>query len=165
MVAAKGQKTEPRRLQPLLLRGMHETIIDRKLQARVHTNEELPPLNLQVEGGQAFGLYLRRREVWKRLRAQAENQRQLQRVTGLNCRTIVMWWDRLETLLRKVVQTSPIKALHHQSQFSMAVLVLISLNWLFLSGQRALQSQYRVVYLLKRRKAWSNQISIQEKTN
>ena len=86
-------------------------------------------------------------------------------MTGLNCRTIVMWWDRLETLLRKVVQTSPIKALHHQSQFSMAVLVLISLNWLFLSGQRALQSQYRVVYLLKRRKAWSNQISIQEKTN
>ncbi|WP_066906182.1 site-specific integrase [Synechococcus sp. MIT S9509] len=74
MGGTKGQKTEPRRLHPLLLRDMHGKPIDWKLQARVQINEELPPLNREGEGGQAFGTYLRRREAWNGLRKQAESQ-------------------------------------------------------------------------------------------
>ena len=74
MGGTKGQKTEPRRLHPLMLRDMHGKIIDWNLQARVQIGEQLPPLNRQGEGGQALGLYLRRRDAWKSLRAQAEIQ-------------------------------------------------------------------------------------------
>ena len=74
MGGTKGQKTDPRRLHPLMLRDMHGKIIDWNLQARVQIGEQLPPLNRQGEGGQALGLYLRRRDAWKSLRAQAEIQ-------------------------------------------------------------------------------------------
>ena len=74
MGGTKGQKTEPRRLHPLLLRDMHGKAIDWKLQGRVQINEELPPLNREGEGGQALGTYLRRRESWNGLRKAAESQ-------------------------------------------------------------------------------------------
>ena len=124
MGAAKGQKTKPRRLHPLLLRDMHETITEWKLQAQIQIGEQLPPLNSQGEGGQAFGMDLRRRDALKRLRAQAEPEAAAAR-DRTNRRTIVKWWDRPENLLRKVVHTSPIEALHHRSQFQMTVLVQI----------------------------------------
>ena len=74
MGGTQGQKTEPRRLHPLLLRDMHGNPIDWKLQSRVQIGEELPPLNREGEGGQALGTYLRRREAWNGLRKAAEHQ-------------------------------------------------------------------------------------------
>ena len=85
-------------------------------------NEELTPLNLEREGCQAVGAYLRRRDAWRGLRTQAESQsqRQLQRVTGFNRRVFAKWWDRLENFLRKVVHTPPptMKALYQSKPIS-----------------------------------------------
>ena len=106
MGAAKGQKTKPRRLHPLLLRDMHETITEWKLQAQIQIGEQLPTLNSQGEGGQAFGMDLRRRDALKRLRAQAEPEAAAAR-DRTNRRTIVKWWDRLENFLRRVVHNLP----------------------------------------------------------
>jgi len=74
MGGTKGQKTEPRKLHPLLVRDMHARVIDWKLQTRVEINEELPLLNREGEGWQALGTYLRWCESWNGLRKQAESQ-------------------------------------------------------------------------------------------
>ena len=89
-------------------------------------NEELTPLNLEREGCQAVGAYLRRRDAWRGLRTQAESQsqRQLQRVTGFNRRVFAKWWDRLEHFLRKVVHTPP-------SHYEGPVPVEANFRWLF----------------------------------
>ena len=62
MGGTKGQKTEPRRLHPLMLRDIEGNVIDWKLQARVQINEELPLLNPEGYGRQALSTYLRRCE-------------------------------------------------------------------------------------------------------
>jgi hypothetical protein len=41
------------------------------------------------------------------------SKRELQRASGLNWRTVLKWWDRLEELCEQVMHTPPIKALHH----------------------------------------------------
>ena len=69
----KGQKTEPRRLHPLLVRDMNGNTVDWNLQARIHIGEELPPLNRLGEGGQALGTYLRRKDAWNALRKEADH--------------------------------------------------------------------------------------------
>ena len=69
----KGQKTEPRRIHPLMLRDIDGKVIDWNLQARIQIGEQLPPLNRVGEGGQALGTYLRRREAWTALRKEAEH--------------------------------------------------------------------------------------------
>jgi integrase len=73
MGGTKGAKTEPRRLHPLLLRDADGTAIDWNLQARLEVGEQLPPLNREGDGGQALNQYLRRREIWKALRDEAEH--------------------------------------------------------------------------------------------
>ena len=69
----KGQKTEPRRLHPLLVRDMDGNTVDWNLQARIQIGEELPPLNREGEGGQALGTYLRRKQAWNALRKEADH--------------------------------------------------------------------------------------------
>ena len=69
----KGQKTEPIRLHPLLVRDMDGRVIDWNLQARIQVGEELPPLNREGEGGQALGTYLRRKDAWNALRKEADH--------------------------------------------------------------------------------------------
>ena len=67
----KGERTEPRRLYPLLVRDTDGTPIDWKLQSRIQINEELPPLNREGDGGNAVNQYLRRRETYMALRKEA----------------------------------------------------------------------------------------------
>ena len=69
---SKGDKTEPRRLYPLLVRDTDGTPIDWKLLSRLQINEELPPLNSDGEGGNAVNTYLRRRPVYIALRKEAD---------------------------------------------------------------------------------------------
>ncbi len=69
----KGDKTEPRRLLPLLVRDLDGSSIDWKLQARIQIGEELPPLQSDGDGAQALNNYLRRREVRRSLKAEALN--------------------------------------------------------------------------------------------
>ena len=73
MGGRKGDKTEPRRLLPLLVRDLDGSSIDWKLQARLEISEELPPLQSDGDGAQALNNYLRRREVWRSLKAEALN--------------------------------------------------------------------------------------------
>ena len=73
MGGRKGDKTKPRRLQPLLVRDPNGSSIDWKLQARLEIGEELPPLQSDGDGAQALRNYLRRREVWRSLKAEALN--------------------------------------------------------------------------------------------
>ena len=56
MDGTQGQKTEPRRLHPLLLRDIHGKPIDWKLQSRVQIGEELPPLNREGEAAKRLAL-------------------------------------------------------------------------------------------------------------
>jgi len=74
MGGTKGQKTEPRRLHPLLLRDSDGAVIDWQLQARWQVGEALPPLHRDGDGGQALNQYLRRRKVWLALRDEAKHQ-------------------------------------------------------------------------------------------
>ena len=73
MGGRKGDKTKPRRLQPLLVRDPNGSSIDWNLQARIQIGEELPPLQSNGEGAQALNNYLSRREVWRALKAEALN--------------------------------------------------------------------------------------------
>ncbi|KZR64538.1 Phage integrase family protein [Prochlorococcus sp. MIT 1303] len=73
MGGRKGDKTEPRRLLPLLVRNLDGSSIDWKLQARLEIGEELPPLQSDGDGAQALNNYLRRREVWSSLKTEALN--------------------------------------------------------------------------------------------
>ncbi len=73
MGGRKGDKTKPRRLLPLLVRDLDGSSIDWKLQARLQVGEKLPPLQSDGDGAQALRNYLRRREVWRSLKAEALN--------------------------------------------------------------------------------------------
>jgi integrase len=48
--------------------------VDWNLQGRVQIGEELPPLGQAGKGGEALGTFLRRRQLWSQLRAEAEAQ-------------------------------------------------------------------------------------------
>ena len=59
--------------------------------------------------------------LMEQLRAHGEavlswSKRELMRATGLNWRTVLKWWGQLEALLKQVMHTPPIKALHHEGQ-------------------------------------------------
>ena len=73
MGGRKGDKTKPRRLQPLLVRDLDGSPFDWNLLARIQVGEELPPLQSPGDGAQALNNYLRRREVWRALKAEALN--------------------------------------------------------------------------------------------
>jgi integrase len=70
--ATGGGRTEPRELHPLLVRGDDGKPLDWRLQQRVATGEELPPLGAPGHAGEAVGTYLKRLKVWADLKADAE---------------------------------------------------------------------------------------------
>ncbi len=59
----RGDKTEPRRLHPLLIEHDREPI-DWKLQKRLAIGKFLPPLGQKGKGGGALRTHLRRKNVW-----------------------------------------------------------------------------------------------------
>ena len=69
----KGDKTEPRRLHPLLLTNMDGEIIDWKLEKRLKAGESLPPLGQEGKGSEALRTRLRGKPVWKALQKEAEH--------------------------------------------------------------------------------------------
>ena len=71
----RGDKTEPRKLHPLLVRDEKGNPIDWKLQQRIEIGETIPSLGGEKDGkgGEALRTYLRRRAVWKSLQKEAEN--------------------------------------------------------------------------------------------
>ena len=69
----KGDKTEPRRLHPLLLRNMDGEILDWKLEKRLKAGESLPPLGQEGKGSEALRTRLRGKAVWKALQQEAEH--------------------------------------------------------------------------------------------
>ncbi len=73
MGGRRGDKTKPRRPQPLLVRDLDGSPIEWNLQARLQVGENLPPLQSNGDGAQALNNYLRRREVWRALKAEALN--------------------------------------------------------------------------------------------
>ena len=69
----KGDKTEPRRLHPLLLRNMDGEIVDWKLEKRLKAGESLPPLGQEGKGSEALRTRLRNKTVWQSLKKEAEH--------------------------------------------------------------------------------------------
>ena len=69
----KGDKTEPRRLHPLLLTNMDGEIIDWKLEKRLKAGESLPPLGQEGKGSEALRTRLRNKTVWQSLKKEAEH--------------------------------------------------------------------------------------------
>ena len=67
----KGETTEPRRLNALLLRDQEGKLVEWNLLQRVKIGEELPPLGAQGKAGESLGTYLRRKQVWQLLKAEA----------------------------------------------------------------------------------------------
>ncbi len=65
----KGEKTEPRRLHSLPVADAGPW----NLQQRIQAGDELPPLRTDGKGAQALTTYLNRREVWRSLKAEAED--------------------------------------------------------------------------------------------
>lgn len=69
----KGDRTEPRRLYPLLVRDHTGVPIDWHLQERLSIGEERPPLGKSGHGAEALLTYLRRKPVWSSLQEQANH--------------------------------------------------------------------------------------------
>jgi len=68
----KGERTDPRRLNALLVKDSDGTSLDWNLQGRLQIGEQLPPLNSDGAGGQALGTYLRRQKAsWGEMRKAA----------------------------------------------------------------------------------------------
>lgn len=68
----KGELTEPRRLNPLVVRNEDGTPLDWQLQDRVLKRAELPPLGAKGKAGEAMGTYLRRQDIWQALKVEAK---------------------------------------------------------------------------------------------
>ncbi len=69
----KGERTEPRRLNPLLVKDSDGTPNDWNLQGRLQIGEQLPPLGQQGNAGDALGTYLKRKAIWQQLRQDADH--------------------------------------------------------------------------------------------
>ena len=54
-------RTDPRRLNTLLVKESDSTPIDFNLQGRLQIGEQLPPLEQQGNAGDALGTYLKRK--------------------------------------------------------------------------------------------------------
>ena len=73
MGGRRGDKTEPRRLHSLPIKDLDGEQQRWNLEKRIAAGEELPPLRTDGKGAQALSTYLRRREVWQALQAEAEH--------------------------------------------------------------------------------------------
>ena len=74
MGGTKGAKTQPRRLDPLLVRDADGSAINWNLQSRLQVGEKLPPLNSAGNGSEALSRYLRRRTIWLSMREDAKSK-------------------------------------------------------------------------------------------
>jgi len=67
----KGEKTEPRRLNPLFVKDIDNKPIDWKLQQRLEIGEQLPPLGSEGQGGLALLTHLKRMPIYKKIKQKA----------------------------------------------------------------------------------------------
>ncbi|MFL0758936.1 MAG: site-specific integrase [Prochlorococcus sp.] len=74
MGGRKGERTEPRKLNALLVKDSDGSYIDWNLQSRLQIGEQLPPLGKPGKAGEAVGTYLKRRAAWTQLKEEAKNQ-------------------------------------------------------------------------------------------
>ena len=72
---SKGQKTDPRRLYPLLVYG-DDGPIEWDLLERVHKGEEMPSLGKEGKASHAIKTYLNRRPMWNTIKEEAKKERQ-----------------------------------------------------------------------------------------
>ena len=69
----RGDTTDPRQLHSLPVRDVDGTPMEWNLQARIAAGDELPPLREPGKAAQALADNLKRRTVWKQLKAEAEH--------------------------------------------------------------------------------------------
>ncbi len=67
----RGDRTEPRQLHALFIKDSQGIVLDWKLQDRLKKGEKLPPLGQTGNAGTALGQYLRRKDKWQQLKAEA----------------------------------------------------------------------------------------------
>ena len=76
MGGTKGQKTEPRKLAPLLLKD-GKGYINWNLQERLEKNEALAPIGKEGKASDALKTRLSRNPVWNKFKKQAEKQKEV----------------------------------------------------------------------------------------
>ena len=73
---SKGQKTEPRRLYPLLVYDIDGSI-EWNLLDRLHAGENLPSLGKEGKASHAVKTYLNRRQMWNTIKEEAKKEYQV----------------------------------------------------------------------------------------
>tara|TARA_R100000655_G_scaffold20074_1_gene41592 strand:- start:199 stop:891 length:693 start_codon:yes stop_codon:yes gene_type:complete len=73
---SKGQKTEPRRLYPLLVYDI-DGPIEWNLLDRLHAGENLPSLGKEGKASHAVKTYLNRRATWNAIKEEAQKEHQV----------------------------------------------------------------------------------------
>ena len=73
---SKGQKTEPRRLYPLLIYDV-DGPIEWNLLDRLHAGENLPSLGKEGKASHAVKTYLNRRATWNAIKEEAQKEHQV----------------------------------------------------------------------------------------
>ena len=71
MGGLRGDKTKPRKLQPLFVKDADRNPIDWKLQERLEIGEELPPLGSDGQGGLALLTHIKRRKLYQQIKEEA----------------------------------------------------------------------------------------------
>ena len=71
MGGLRGDKTKPRKLQPLFVKDADGNPIDWKLQQRIEISEELPPLGSDGQGGLALYTHIKRRKLYQLIKEEA----------------------------------------------------------------------------------------------
>ena len=67
----KGERTEPRRLNPLFVKDMDAKPINWKLQQRLEIGEKLPPLGKEGAAGMAILTHIKRKSIYKKIKDEA----------------------------------------------------------------------------------------------
>ena len=76
MGGTKGQKTEPRKLAPLLIKD-GKGFINWNLQERLEKDEALAPIGKEGKASDALKTRLSRNPVWNKFKKQAEKQKEV----------------------------------------------------------------------------------------
>ena len=71
MGGLRGDKTKPRKLQPLFVKDADRNPIDWKLQERFEIGEDLPPLGSDGQGGLALLTHIKRRKLYQQIKEEA----------------------------------------------------------------------------------------------
>ena len=67
----KGERTEPRRLNPLFVKDIDGKPINWKLQQRLEIGEKLPPLGQEGAAGMAILTHIKRKSIYKQIKDEA----------------------------------------------------------------------------------------------